>query len=591
MSVQSGSTSQQSDVQGQVQETDTQVQTPSSLWSPNQFAARAKAKKKRAQRPVNETGMQRLVRLSSNLAPLLLLVMALVLYYFPARWVSDLGPDPDASEYTLGALNLIHGKGYSIILHGVTYPPRYTFGFSLVLIPFLVIFGPFVGHAIYAVYVSAVGCVIGTYFVTRKVAGSGGAFVAGFVVLCSVAYHNATYNVMPDVTNVALLTVLIFLTYQMLSEPETPRSSALAYIVVCALLSSIRFTNLPLILVNLALIAIHIMRGRMSKAYYPYLLLSFSASALPTIVYNFFAFGGPTKSGYTFWLPEYFRNFHNAFAWTYFHSARFLLPAPREGNGYFFGRALRGDGDLLPSFFLAVALIGVILYVVRHRRYTMAKTTTLDFVLISAVIHTITYTLFFWQSDRFLLPLIPAIAIFIGIGVQECVFRRISFRSLPATAVVLGLLIVGGVESFHAVVQQTPFLYNEKILGIHGSYELRYDLDQTFDSRCTSTCIVVSPDPPTYTEYIVRNALALNPGDISKDYYNHSVNGPTVNTLTADQKLAMIANALKNHVPVFYDLRVVKEEPGFYAKMIGIGEQRVIQDRGTYAMFELAPRQ
>ena len=75
---------------------------------------------------------------------LLLLCVGLILFArlvlavpLSGTWLPDLHPRPDGEEYFAGAMSLAHEGVFTIHVAGRRVPPRYPFGYSLLMVPIL----------------------------------------------------------------------------------------------------------------------------------------------------------------------------------------------------------------------------------------------------------------------------------------------------------------------------------------------------------------------------------------------------------------------------------------------------------------------
>ena len=79
---------------------------------------------------------------------IVLLGAALFRYTPPMRAEEELIV-PDGVEYAIGGLQLLQGKIPLLRMEGGAYPPRFFFGYSLLTVPFYVLFGRQLGNAVF----------------------------------------------------------------------------------------------------------------------------------------------------------------------------------------------------------------------------------------------------------------------------------------------------------------------------------------------------------------------------------------------------------------------------------------------------------
>lgn len=562
------------------------------------------------------------LRLLSWIGLALLVLGAALIYYYPSHDGADLIPDPDATEYAVVALNLLHGKGLTFTVNGALYPSRYPFGFSLILSAFYLVSGQFLGHAIYVVYLSAIGSVVVVYLLMRKLTGPGPALFAGATIFTSVLFRNWSQSVLSDHTSVLLFCLLSLCTYYLFAKKTLRILLAIAYVIVCTLMIWLRFIDIVIVFANMALLGYAIKRKYIDIRYTIPIVVALAAGLIPTFIYNAITFGGITETGYSYWVPSYFKNTHNALAFKYFLHSHISAGSPFGPNYQFYTTALVGRGTYFPSFILVLALIGVLTFLVRFRRYSIEKRMTLAFVALGWCFYVGTYALYFWQADRFLIPAVPMVGIFVGVCFHEyflkwfgawrrplqptntlrvslpkvgiflriCV-REATLRIARATAtvvvsLVLALLtILSGVQAYRTVVRPS-YAYREILQNTHGIYGIRYDTYLAMNLHCQNGCVIVSLDDPAFVNYIVPNAYIVN---ASNPFYEQSSEGPTANN-QGNARYDKVRDAVNGHVPVLYDGRLVGFIPNARTEMLRFGDETLVESSRLYNVYQLVPR-
>jgi 4-amino-4-deoxy-L-arabinose transferase-like glycosyltransferase len=521
-------------------------------------------------------------------------VAAGLVFYLPARWAGDLPVHPDSTEYATAAVNMLRGKGFVFIDHGVAYPPRYPIGFPALLVPFYWLLGPYPGNGLWAVTLSAVGAAAMAYLIARRFVRPPAAAIAGAVFLCSPIYLHWSQQVMSDFTSVLLATALAMALFVIARRGTFHWGYALLFGFVASLMMLTRIVDALIVLVALGLLVVAAWRSRVSVWYAVSGALFFLLTIGATLVYNHARFGGWATSGYAYWDPRYYRRLHDTFAWTYAVSAKYLQPKQINGpNALAYARALAGFGALFSTPVILLALFGATRLVARRGTLSTPQRTVALFLGASALVYLGTYTFYYFQSERFLITLLPAIGVAAAYGVQTIFSRAAdrpsrlrSGRAFPWAPAIAGVLLaLMGVFAFHGVVTQS-YLYLEKVEDYHPPYRRSYDVNAAIAPLCAPRCIIVG-GPAAYVEFVVPTAFAIEPDGPT---YAATLRGPTANAMTTDAQLRMIADALRTDVPVFYDDALPKGAVHFYTAMAALGQPRLVRDAGYYAIYQLVPR-
>src|SRR5262249_53213898 len=119
---------------------------------------------------------------------------------------------------------------------------------------------------------------------------------------------------------------------------------------------------------------------------------------LPVALYDFQRFGSPLASGYEYWVAAEFFQWKN------------VLGPPAAGgsqsNLVFYGRLLAGAGSLYAWPVALLAAAGIVVGIGRPGAASALAVLTVGAGLLLLAV----YVPFFWQWDRFFLPLLPLVA-------------------------------------------------------------------------------------------------------------------------------------------------------------------------------------
>jgi len=356
------------------------------------------------------------------------------------RWttlaeVADLRPWPDAIEYEEAARNLHDGRGYLLWIGGDAYPPRYPPGFSLLIAASLPLVGSALGSGIYAVLASALAAIAAAYVLARRTGGFASGVVAALLVATSPLHVQWSRAVMSDVPASAALAWLAVWVLAAVGR-DAGLLEHLLLGAACALVASIRQ---PLLLVvpaaGLVILLFSpgaaVTRGRKVLALGAGVVLG----ALPLLCLNAALFGSPLRNGYDYWV----------------HGQQFALSwafAPRASgapaNAWYYGTLLLGGGALYPWTATILLLAGTVMAWRGSRAARALATLGWLFTALFFLFH----LPYFWQWDRFFLPLLPLLAALMALPCGRGTNRLVRGAALALVAATL--LLAGTLPDAYA---------------------------------------------------------------------------------------------------------------------------------------------
>ncbi|HEV7734135.1 MAG TPA: glycosyltransferase family 39 protein [Candidatus Binatia bacterium] len=349
------------------------------------------------------------------------------------RWTTpdlaqDLRPRPDALEYEEGARSLLRGEGYHVRVDGERYVPRYPFGFSVLLAPALAVWDVGPGSGVAMVLLTAAGAIAGAWALGIVAGGIPGAIVAASIVAFSPLHARWSTTVMSDVPSSCGVAWLAYAALVSLRRRRGPVAWALVGLGL-GFLATIRMSNGLLVPPIVAMLIVARDRSRRERVTSIVALgLGTLAALLPLLVYQAYTFGGPLRTGYGFWAPIV------GFAW------RFLRDPPEGGgtlpNLWYYARLLAGDGALYGVAVAAMVAVGG----VAAARGDSDRRRVLWLGVGFTVLMLWSYGIFFWQEDRYLLPVLPLLAAIAAAGVASTV--PVSLRAVAAGLAVLAVVLV-----------------------------------------------------------------------------------------------------------------------------------------------------
>jgi 4-amino-4-deoxy-L-arabinose transferase-like glycosyltransferase len=504
-----------------------------------------------------------------SLTTLGVVALAAAALFIAPSWVSDLGPIPDAVEYAVTAQRLARVESFSLLLLGQEVPSQYPFGFPAFLAPAYWLPGATLASGIHGVLLAGVGAVALTYGLARRLGGTLAGVAAALTLLLRPNFIDWNHQIMTESLSAALAVVAGFLLHQAASaEGHRGRRHLVALGAVCGFAILVRYTNVVLTLAAvLGYVACRPVRrergaiiGRVSQVL---LLLGGPALAFGALaIYQQATFGSALMTGYGYWLPAW----HSSLGSTF--SPRYALVAPgNPADGLLGGwpnaayyaayLAMRVSWPL----FLWPALGGVL---VLFRRRDHPNFAIACYVASCVLLLYLTYSVYWYQSGRFLAPVLPLVAILTGVGLREGL-------AAARQGKVLGWVMVafwgtGAVATLPRFVERS-YLIQRYVRGHHEP--------PTFPLRARSLEAYAAVGPPAAMIVTALPLPLLDSGLVShrriiplarRRYWEHP-KFKRVATL-AEQRQA-VDSALARGALVYtdaYSLAVVRYNPGYDAE-------------------------
>lgn len=325
----------------------------------------------------------------SSLAVAVVLAIGLAVRWTTPAAVADLRPRPDALEYEEGARHLARGDGYWLELAGGRHPPRYPYGFSALMVPAFWLLGDAPGTGVVVVLATALVAIGATIGLGTAAAGLPAGLAGGLLLALAPLHVRWSQAVMADVPATAALALVAWWGLVLLRRRDGAAPWALLG-VVAALAASIRPAAATIVLPLATILAVRGTLGPLAA-----LAGGTTVGLLPAAAFAWQRFGTPLGSGYGHWVV-----------------ARFFDPAyvtgPPAGGGTtpnlsFYVGELLGLGALYPPPAAALVAFGAVvaLRTPGGPRRLLALTGGVLVALLAL------HLPFFWQWDRFLLPVLP----------------------------------------------------------------------------------------------------------------------------------------------------------------------------------------
>jgi 4-amino-4-deoxy-L-arabinose transferase-like glycosyltransferase len=365
-------------------------------------------------------------RLSSRILDaglvLLIAVVAVAALAFPAGWLGDIQPAPDAGEYAVTAQRLAAGASFALPWPGGEYPSRYPFGFSALLAPAYWLPGATVRSGLYAVMALAAVAIVLVYLLGRRLLGRPGGLIAALTLLLLPPYLGWSRAIMSETATVALVAAAAFLLHAACASMTTRRRDLLLFGagLGAGVALLVRLNNVALFGALVAGGLVGIGPRRITPRAALALAVGPACALLALALYNARTFGGPLATGYRYWVPEWYSQFGTTFSLAYaFRTPPLVgdLNAPAGlSNLAYYARSLTGTlpargSLLLTSGLAALAALGTLAALPTRDRPARA---VVVFGLALAALTCAVYVPYFLADVRFLAPLAPLAALAVG---------------------------------------------------------------------------------------------------------------------------------------------------------------------------------
>ena len=371
-----------------------------------------------------------------GIAGLLLVVAAGAwLRWAPPETVSDLLPWPDALEYEEGARSLLAGDGYQLAINGKSYPSRYPPGLSLLIAPVFSLIGTAPGGGIWVVFLMALATIVTTWRLGLMLAGVWGGLAAGLLVSLSPLHVAWSQAVMSDVPATAIMSLLCLLAIR--AADAGPRSTRWILLgIACGLGPVFRPALMAVVPGILLLVWMGHAGTKDSLAKFMRFLGGLGAAVVGSLALNAILTRTLLLTRYDYWVEA-----------TIF-DPKYIFAAPQAGgempNFFFLISELAGGGRLYPWPIAVLAVLGISLQFRdggRKRQFA-----ALGVVTIGATVAL--YSIYFWQSGRFLLPILPIVAVLAGYPLGARIPLQLRVPAIGLFAWGLTLLFQGYPDAF-----------------------------------------------------------------------------------------------------------------------------------------------
>ncbi|HEX5386565.1 MAG TPA: glycosyltransferase family 39 protein [Gemmatimonadales bacterium] len=409
--------------------------------------------------------------------PALVAAIAVAVLVIPAWWRIDPHPFPDAVEYAAAARSLARSGTYAIRLLGHSYPPRYPFGLSALLSPIYLFPGTHLSDGVYGAVAFGVIGTVCVYLLARRMAGLAGGIGAVASLLTVPAYLEWNHEITTETATAAIVSAValgLFLT----RTAERRSRQRWGMFAIGALSGLGMLIRLPSAIVPLAAALALWSDERLRRDAAGWLLLGVGP-ALATLalgIYDLRTFGAVTATGYRFWVPYWYGRDGMTFSFSYaihLPGAADLPPATSSNAVFYLWTAPRS------AFCLGFLLLTAVGVAIAWRSKDARVRLVCRFGVVLAVLTVGLYLVYYFQSLRFIAPLVPlgalAIGVSAGTGFDAVVSgSRPGERRRVAAGLAIGVVLAASLAVSIGPASKRCFAYRRYLRHDHSLEEYPY---------------------------------------------------------------------------------------------------------------------
>ena len=438
------------------------------------------------------------MRLFKKYIYLILLVCILILSfkvrYIDAVSTADLKPYYDSFSYSLSAHNLYHHHIYGLKLFGQYYPPKYPYGYPLLIIPFYIIFGSQPYNAVYCTLFFSLLSIVFAYLIGKELGNRFTGLMAAILVFLCPKHVEFSKYILAESSSTFLALFICWLLLKVTDLNTKKQKLLLLFLGVIAGFSvSVHLTNclfIPPVLIALLL-------GRKSKLSSLFkkesiVLFGIILALIPMLIYQFHTFGSPLRTGYQVWNPELFSKFKS-------FSLRFFVQPYNDhirGNIFILLFALAGlDKHFYPTSMIPLLIGGSLLIFSKRREHSKQ----MKFLIFTSLLVTslfVFFSFYYWKDSRFLLRGVPLLMILAACGVTFFINKEI-FKSLTKKSIfsiaILSLFIITIIQMAlwcYSMPKSSPWIDNRQ-----------YEIIQNINRHIPNNSILISPFNPLIADH------------------------------------------------------------------------------------------
>ncbi|TKJ32099.1 hypothetical protein CEE39_06240 [bacterium (candidate division B38) B3_B38] len=438
----------------------------------------------------------------------LLLLLCILIFSFKIRYIeptslADLKPYSDAFQYSLSANNLYHHHIYGLKIFGQFYSPKYPYGYPLLIIPFYAIFGSQPYNAVYCSLFFSLLSIVFAYLIGKELGNRfTGLIAALFVSLCPTHISFSKF-VMTETSSTFLA---IFICWLLLKATHLNlRKQNFLLLLFLGLITgfsvSVHLTNflfIPPVLISLLL------GGKSNPSLIvkkeTIVFLGIILALIPLLLYQYYTFGSPLRTGYEVWNPELYGKFKS-------FSFKFVTHPHHDykrGNFIAFLFTYTGlENPFYPACMVPL-IIGGFLFILSQRRAHNKQMIFLTFSSLVVFLQFVFFSFYAWQGGRHLLQGIPLLMILAAYGITFS-FDRGIFKSLTKQALfsIIALIL------FLMTIIQMALWCNSMPKSSRWIVNRQYEIIQNINRHIPHNAVIISQ----FTHVIAEHYFTEHRGD------------------------------------------------------------------------------
>jgi hypothetical protein len=450
---------------------------------------------------------------------LTLVILGCIAFFVPPEYAANL-PAMDEGQYAMSAWNLFNKGVYAVTLNHQDHPAHFPYGFSLLLLPAFVLWGPFVGNVTYMNFLLHMGVLVLTYVLGRMVGGWMVGAIATLFLLGNYVFLHFSHRIYCQgaIAFFYLLGCVLLLKIQERQDNVSPWGLLIGLGMTLGYLSSLHVTAVLLSVVSMVCLCLTYGVGWRKRLTALVLVAGICAGFLAMqFEYNRRSFGGFLRSGYEYWNEVPARQL---FSQEHFISFDFSLLADAltrfsmTSLGHFINTNnltyyLSGLLGLRESSVLysPVAAILIVLggNALLKNRYGAQGRSLIFCTIVPLGTLLALFIPYYYQAFRFFIPILPMLGIAAAIGIMslwQYPYHWSKNRLRAVIAIVLGMLFVADL-SYSYISEGLRYAQAELRKPRGKSRMARYACVQRYKSLAEDNAVIVSSLDINYISHFV----------------------------------------------------------------------------------------
>jgi len=379
-----------------------------------------------------------------GLLVILIFTFFMFLYVKNSYHEGNLYPRPDSLEYTLMADTFIQTNTFKIPVGDFFYPPRYPFGFSLLLAPLFLIPNVMLHYSLYIVLFFSLLTLLTIFYIGKKILDWRVGIIAVFFLGLIPVFFEYSRYIMADIPQIFFTLSGFVLFLKFIEAEDKKRRKVLLFFSGFLIGISWIIKYSTCLIIPSFIIALFWFKRKSLKNFLiklSFFIGGFLLGSFPQLLYNKNINGGFLKNGYGLWDTRHY-DLARVFNVRFFKESDPFFSINGEGNfiAYqkFFLNSEQGP-------FLGLGLIWLFLgfYSLSKLKNNNSKNNILLFFSISVFLVTfLFYSFFFGQAYRYFLIPLSFFSIIGALGVIK-LFERLKGKFFPSFRfVVITILLV-----------------------------------------------------------------------------------------------------------------------------------------------------